>query len=99
MRSFAGKKNKHSAEPLPVDTESDIHQGNEYRHFHQRPDNGCECRAVVDAESSDFIFFLMIRRPPRSTLFPYTTLFRSMFDDFKKLLSVFNAHSVKYLVV
>ena len=26
---------------------------------------------------SDF-FFLMIRRPPRSTLFPYTTLFRSM---------------------
>src|SRR3989442_4228711 len=26
---------------------------------------------------SDFFFFLMIRRPPRSTLFPYTTLFRS----------------------
>src|SRR6266700_5545439 len=26
---------------------------------------------------STFIFFLMIRRPPRSTLFPYTTLFRS----------------------
>src|SRR6202795_1477622 len=25
-------------------------------------------------------FFLMIRRPPRSTLFPYTTLFRSLFD-------------------
>src|SRR5688572_32622943 len=25
-----------------------------------------------------FIFFLMIRRPPRSTLFPYTTLFRSI---------------------
>src|SRR3712207_9295421 len=29
------------------------------------------CRIVV------FFFFLMIRRPPRSTLFPYTTLFRS----------------------
>src|SRR2546430_8038263 len=33
-----------------------------------------------------FFFFLMIRRPPRSTLFPYTTLFRSVvrgvFDDF-----------------
>src|SRR5882757_3613342 len=27
--------------------------------------------------SEIFIFFLMIRRPPRSTLFPYTTLFRS----------------------
>src|SRR3989337_3314160 len=27
-----------------------------------------------------FVFFLMIRRPPRSTLFPYTTLFRSSQD-------------------
>src|SRR2546428_1730202 len=27
---------------------------------------------------SPFFFFLMIRRPPRSTLFPYTTLFRSI---------------------
>src|SRR5256885_2056893 len=27
-----------------------------------------------------FFFFLMIRRPPRSTLFPYTTLFRSDVD-------------------
>src|SRR5690349_23795002 len=26
-------------------------------------------------------FFLMIRRPPRSTLFPYTTLFRSRHED------------------
>src|SRR5256885_12279640 len=30
-----------------------------------------------------FFFFLMIRRPPRSTLFPYTTLFRSAFGDLK----------------
>src|SRR2546429_5902201 len=30
--------------------------------------------------SSIFLFFLMIRRPPRSTLFPYTTLFRSLED-------------------
>src|SRR5438045_9122003 len=28
-----------------------------------------------------FFFFLMIRRPPRSTLFPYTTLFRSSPHD------------------
>src|SRR3712207_8725129 len=27
---------------------------------------------------TDHFFFLMIRRPPRSTLFPYTTLFRSL---------------------
>src|SRR5256885_12308578 len=30
---------------------------------------------------SDWFFFLMIRRPPRSTLFPYTTLFRSVQDE------------------
>src|SRR2546422_1784753 len=28
-----------------------------------------------------FFFFLMIRRPPRSTLFPYTTLFRSILAE------------------
>src|SRR2546430_15291751 len=33
------------------------------------------CRTIP---SRDFFFFLMIRRPPRSTLFPYTTLFRSL---------------------
>src|SRR3712207_9587877 len=30
---------------------------------------------------NSFFFFLMIRRPPRSTLFPYTTLFRSADRD------------------
>src|SRR5438477_12930141 len=33
--------------------------------------------AIVCASLFLFFFFLMIRRPPRSTLFPYTTLFRS----------------------
>src|SRR2546425_5710165 len=32
-----------------------------------------------------FFFFLMIRRPPRSTLFPYTTLFRSYFSAHRPL--------------
>src|SRR5256885_6984588 len=32
---------------------------------------------LAHPRSSFFFFFLMIRRPPRSTLFPYTTLFRS----------------------
>src|SRR5256885_14731664 len=32
---------------------------------------------VTPPGNSLFFFFLMIRRPPRSTLFPYTTLFRS----------------------
>src|SRR5260370_8227500 len=33
------------------------------------------------------VFFLMIRRPPRSTLFHYTTLFRSSFGEWGKLLN------------
>src|SRR2546422_472593 len=45
-----------------------------------------------------FFFFLMIRRPPRSTLFPYTTLFRSdnfnarvykLIEDVDALLALF----------
>src|SRR5690242_21436664 len=33
-----------------------------------------------------FFFFLMIRRPPRSTLFPYTTLFRSGFITWHEIM-------------
>src|SRR6202165_6263991 len=33
--------------------------------------------SIVYASIAALFFFLMIRRPPRSTLFPYTTLFRS----------------------
>src|SRR5438034_9620267 len=33
--------------------------------------------AILHSYHVLFFFFLMIRRPPRSTLFPYTTLFRS----------------------
>src|SRR5215813_14762252 len=36
-----------------------------------------------------FFFFLMIRRPPRSTLFPYTTLFRS---DAQRARALHRAH-------
>src|ERR1035441_1190477 len=37
----------------------------------------CIRRRQLSVITSWFFFFLMIRRPPRSTLFPYTTLFRS----------------------
>src|SRR3990172_10805549 len=42
-----------------------------------RPEGGCAegCGCIVSVCLK--FFFLMIRRPPRSTLFPYTTLFRS----------------------
>src|SRR3989475_8251235 len=38
-----------------------------------------------------FFFFLMIRRPPRSTLFPYTTLFRSFDGPEDELTATQNA--------
>src|SRR3712207_8177801 len=43
----------------------------------------CACLMTTCTLLFFFFFFLMIRRPPRSTLFPYTTLFRSQFtiDD------------------
>src|SRR2546429_6378094 len=41
------------------------------------------------------IFFLMIRRPPRSTLFPYTTLFRS--HDLRNLAHVAQSHELPTL--
>src|SRR6266480_7492457 len=36
--------------------------------------------SIYEFDCIFFFFFLMIRRPPRSTLFPYTTLFRSCGD-------------------
>src|SRR2546430_13155105 len=38
--------------------------------------NRCKLTTIF-LQTTFFFFFLMIRRPPRSTLFPYTTLFRS----------------------
>src|SRR6266571_5457106 len=40
-------------------------------------ERGMESKSVYSTFKSIPFFFLMIRRPPRSTLFPYTTLFRS----------------------
>src|SRR2546430_2393923 len=36
---------------------------------------------MLQPKRAKVVFFLMIRRPPRSTLFPYTTLFRSRGSD------------------
>src|SRR5258705_9573711 len=44
--------------------------------------------------SKCFYFFLMIRRPPRSTLFPYTTLFRSVVRKDDSLWSVLRQPAV-----
>src|SRR3712207_9066921 len=47
--------------------------------------------------STLFFFFLMIRRPPRSTLFPYTTLFRSLLEGTATLPGV-DIHTVKRII-
>src|SRR5205823_9677145 len=44
---------------------------------------------ILDILNLYLLFFLMIRRPPKSTLFPYTTLFRSWQEDRALLLLVF----------
>src|SRR5687768_18262390 len=49
----------------------------------------------VSAAVLFFFFFLMIRRPPRSTLFPYTTLFRSSARVIKALAA---SHTVATLL-
>src|SRR5947209_14694334 len=45
-----------------------------------------------------FVFFLLIRRPPRSTLFPYTTLFRSH-SDFNSVLQASTKAKTRVVVL
>src|SRR5258706_8817704 len=45
----------------------------------------CSCCLRSPFLRNIFFFFLMIRRPPRSTLFPYTTLFRSRTELYAEL--------------
>src|SRR3712207_9088279 len=45
-----------------------------------------------------YFFFLMIRRPPRSTLFPYTTLFRSWLSGLGLLVLVYYMGGAAYMI-
>src|SRR6267143_2016041 len=51
-------------------------------------ENACGAGSVVVGAGMNFVF-LMIRQPPRSTLFPYTTLFRSTTGSSARWLAVF----------
>src|SRR5947209_17812008 len=44
------------------------------------------------------LFFLIIRRPARSTLFPYTTLFRSIFGVLAVILTAFKEDFFPFLI-
>src|SRR2546430_12199352 len=52
----------------------------------------CDC---CSAYLCCFFFFLMIRRPPRSTLFPYTTLFRSHLYDIDRVAKAIEAYRLR----
>src|SRR3712207_7223851 len=45
-----------------------------------------------------YFFFLMIRRPPRSTLFPYTTLFRSNFTTSSLRIPFFSLLTISLII-
>src|SRR2546426_7659943 len=55
-------------------------------------------RCHVETKFCYFFFFLMIRRPPRSTLFPYTTLFRSHLVVIRELGKQHETAYLDYLV-
>src|SRR5215475_2984312 len=74
------KKNSESHQRQVVEREAAAPHHPEGGDERKRPCDGGDYRG---AQLS--FFFLMIRRPPRSTLFPYTTLFRSRFGTLGKV--------------
>src|SRR3712207_6946440 len=52
--------------------------------------------ASISAALYVVFFFLMIRRPPRSTLFPYTTLFRSLGAHRPRMLRIVAEHADRW---
>src|ERR1039457_3364045 len=73
---------------LPIYVAEDPETGSQHRFWLELPCDRCSrLQNRSEEHTSELqspcnlvcrLFFLMIRRPPRSTLFPYTTLFRSM---------------------
>src|SRR6266571_4311826 len=63
----------HRADDQPIEGRGSGHAGDRGRHVAEQPVGAGREHAVL----APLFCFLMIRRPPRSTLFPYTTLFRS----------------------
>src|SRR2546427_12455480 len=55
--------------------------------------------SLISCTNLCFFFFLMIRRPPRSTLFPYTTLFRSPAALATRVRALGRAHGASLFMV
>src|SRR5215204_5739265 len=74
---FCLKKKKTSGDR--VDCPTQVTRDGPITHCHLRKPPFCLCRCCGQRDIVPYLpfFLLIIRRPPRSTLFPYTTLFRS----------------------
>src|SRR6266850_4782597 len=62
--------------PRPPDQPGGAGRHLEPRRVARAVSGGHRAPAARRGDGGSLVFFLMIRRPPRSTLFPYTTLFR-----------------------
>src|SRR5471030_1330489 len=81
-RLLLEKKNKGSKGGREIGQRTEIrgrrcHWKNITRYYTYRPTRPRSGATWISPGSWRYFFFLLIRRPPRSTLFPYTTLFRS----------------------
>src|ERR1039457_4588585 len=80
---FCLKKKKKKTQRIRTDTQRDARNHGVHTRaltlWRAAATDASLCVAGYPARALSFFFFLMIRRPPRSTLFPYTTLFRSNF--------------------
>src|SRR6476660_5364552 len=74
---FCLKKNRHRrAEIFRVLISDEHRKVEQFRRLHDRRAARDDFVELDDRRAKRLLFFLMIRQPPRSTLFPYTTLFR-----------------------
>src|SRR6185312_13199722 len=73
------KKQQHKQQPQQQQQKQQQKQKNNNNHNINNRNNNTATSITTTTTNNIclFFFFLMIRRPPRSTLFPYTTLFRS----------------------
>src|SRR6267154_606747 len=82
MPSSAGKKKDAGKAACIADREKSLISadvGSTSTRTHRSPSSSHDtCPSIHPPPPYTFFFFFMLRRPPRSTLFPYTTLFRSL---------------------
>src|SRR6267142_642279 len=79
---FCLKKKKGASDVRPLEKHDEVHRDV------RPPAKPSALQPEPRPVHAFFLFFLMIRRPPRSTLFPYTTLFRSLLHRVSRLFQL-----------